>query len=80
MVALYSSVDAPSGAHWTETQALLTRWESPEGALHIQQHLVVVLVILSLDSFYKKTKNKKTNDSQADLLAQMRKVAILFTV
>lgn len=58
-VFLYSSVDAPSGAHWTETRAPLTWWESPQRALHIQQHLVVVLVILSLNSLYKKKDPKQ---------------------
>lgn len=36
-----------------QVRASLTRWKSPQGALDIQQHLVVILVIVPLYRFWK---------------------------
>lgn len=44
-----------------DSRLLLTRGKSPQRALDIQEHLVVVLVIVSLYGFWKKKKKKEDN-------------------
>lgn len=44
-----------------DSRLSLTRGKPPQRALNIQEHLVVVLVIVSLYGFWKKKKKKKDN-------------------